>query len=127
MLRPIPSQLLRDSMTLNVCTGVDTWQKPTWQPYEVQNVHIQNTNETKKTADNTEVVLRAVIFVDAVRSTPALDYEALCQQSQAAGKPMRATVQNFQGQTLGDFEILTVDPGPDVPDTRVHHIELGCV
>ena len=114
-------------MTLNVCTGVDAWQKPTWQPYEVRNVHIQNTNETKKTADNTEVVLRAVIFVDTVRSIPALNYEALCQQSHAAGKPMRATVQNFQGQTLGDFEILAVDPVPDVPDTRVHHIELGCV
>ena len=127
MLRPIPSQLLRDSMTLNVCTGVDAWQKPTWQPYEVQNVHIQNTNETKKTADNTEVVLRAVIFVDTVRSTPALNYEALCQQSQAAGKPMRATVQDANGNDLGDFEILTVDPVPDVPDTRVHHIELGCV
>lgn len=127
MLRPIPSQLLRDSMTLNVCAGVDAWQKPTWQPYEVQNVHIQNTNETKKTADNTEVVLRAVIFVDTVRSTPALDYEALCQQSQAAGKPMRATVQDANGNDLGDFEILTVDPVPDVPDTRVHHIELGCV
>lgn len=127
MLRPIPSQLLRDSMTLNVCTGVDAWQRPTWQPYEVQNVHIQNTNETKKTADNTEVVLRAVIFVDTVRSTPALNYEALCQQSQAAGKPMRATVQDANGNDLGDFEILTVDPVPDVPDTRVHHIELGCV
>lgn len=127
MLRPIPSQLLRDSMTLNVCTGVDAWQKPTWQPYEVQNVHIQNTNETKKTADNTEVVLRAVIFVDTVRSTPTLNYEALCQQSQAAGKPMRATVQDANGNDLGDFEILTVDPVPDVPDTRVHHIELGCV
>lgn len=127
MLRPIPSQLLRDSMTLNVCTGVDAWQKPTWQPYEVQNIHVQNTNETKKTADNTEVVLRAVIFVDTVRSTPALNYEALCQQSQAAGKPMRATVQDANGNDLGDFEILTVDPVPDVPDTRVHHIELGCV
>lgn len=127
MLRPIPSQLLRDSMTLNVCTGVDAWQKPTWQPYEVQNVHIQKTNETKKTADNTEVVLRAVIFVDTVRSTPALNYEALCRQSQAAGKPMRATVQDANGNDLGDFEILTVDPVPDVPDTRVHHIELGCV
>ena len=114
-------------MTLNVCTGVDAWQKPTWQPYEVQNIHVQNTNETKKTADNTEVVLRAVVFVDTVRSTPALNYEALCQQSQAAGKPMRATVQDANGNDLGDFEILTVDPVPDVPDTRVHHIELGCV
>lgn len=127
MLRPIPSRLLRDSMTLNVCTGVDAWQKPTWQSYQVQNIHIQNTNEIKKTADNTEVVLRAVIFVDTVRSTPALDYETLCRQSLAAGKPMRATVRNFQGQTLGNYEILTVDPVPDVPDTRVHHIELGCV
>lgn len=127
MLRPIPPQLLRDSMTLQVCTGVDAWKKPTWQPCRVQNVHIQNTNEVKKTASNTEVVLRAVIFVDTARSRPAMDYEALCQQSLAAGKPMRAIVQNFQGQTLGDFEILTVDPGPDVPDTRVHHIELGCV
>lgn len=127
MLRPIPSQLLRDSMTLNVCTGVDAWQKPAWQPYEVQNVHIQNTNEAKKTADNTEVVLRAVIFVDTVRSTPALNYEALCRQAQAAGKPMRATVQDANGNDLGNFEILTVDPVPDVPDTRVHHIELGCV
>lgn len=114
-------------MTLQVCTGVDAWQKPTWQYYQVQNVHVQNTNEVKKTATNTEVVLRAVIFVDTVRSTPALDYEALCQQSQAAGKPMRATVQNFQGQTLGNFEILTVDPVPDVPANRTHHIELGCV
>lgn len=127
MLRPIPSKLLRDSMTLNVCTGVDAWQKPAWQPYEVQNVHIQNTNEAKKTSDNTEVVLRAVIFVDTVRSTPALNYEALCRQSQAAGKPMRATVQDANGNDLGNFEILTVDPVPDVPDTRVHHIELGCV
>ena len=114
-------------MTLQVCTGVNEWQKPIWQTYSVQNVHIQNTNETKKTADNTEVVLRAVIFVDTVRSIPALDYEALCQQSQTAGKPMRAIVQSFQGQTLGNFEILTIDPVPDVPDTRIHHIELGCV
>ena len=114
-------------MTLQVCTGVDAWQSPTWQAYPVQNVHIQNTNETKKTADNTEVVLRAVIFVDTVRSTPALNYEALCRQSQAAGKPMRATVQDANGNSLGGYQILTVDPVPDVPDTRVHHIELGCV
>ncbi len=127
MLRPIPFQLLRDSMILQVCTGVDAWQKPTWHPYQVQNVHIQNTNETKKTANNTEVVLRSIIFVDTVRSTPALDYEALCQQSQAAGKPMRATVQDANGNQLGDFEILTVDPVPDVPANRTHHIELGCV
>lgn len=127
MLRPIPRALLTDSMTLKVCTGVDSWENPTWALYPVQNVHIQNTNEVKKTKDNTEVVLQSIIFVDPVRSTPAFDYEALVQQSLAAGKPMRAVVQNAQGQTLGDYEILTVDPVPDIPATRTHHTELGCV
>ena len=112
-------------MTLNVCTGVDAWQKPTWQPYEVQNVHIQNTNETKKTTDNTEVVLRAVVFVDTVRSQPALDYQALCDQSQAAGRPMRCTAQDANGNPLGDFEILTVDPVPDVPANRTTTLNWG--
>lgn len=127
MLQPIPSQLLRDSLTLQVCTGMDAWQKPTWQEYTVSKVHVQNTNEVKKTAANTEVVLRSIIFVDAVRSQPALDYQALCDQSQAAGRPMRCTAQDANENPLGDFEILTVDPVPDVPANRTHHIELGCV
>ena len=127
MLRPIPSRILRDSMTLQVCTGLDAWQKPTWEEYIVTGVHVQNTNEVKKTTTNTEVVLRSVIFVDTVRSQPALDYQALCDQSQAAGKPMRCTAQDASGNPLGNFEILTVDPVPDVPANRTHHIELGCV
>ncbi len=49
MLRPIPQSLLGDMMTLKVCIGMDVWQKPSWQDYTVQNVHIQNTNEVKKT------------------------------------------------------------------------------
>ena len=127
MLRPIPSILLKDSMILQVCTGVDEWQNPTWQPYEVSNVHVQNTNEIKKTTANTEVVLRSTIFVDPIRSQPALDYQALCEFSQAAGKPMRVIARDVFGNPLGEFEILTVDPVPDVPATRTHHIELGCV
>lgn len=127
MLQPIPSRLLRDSLTLRVCTGIDGWQNPTWQEYSVANVHVQNTNEVKKTTDNTEVVLRSVIFVDTVRSQPTLDYQLLCDQSQAAGRPMRAVAYDFNGNTLGEFEVLTVDPIPDVPDTRIHHIELGVV
>lgn len=114
-------------MTLQVCTSVDAWDNPTWDEISVSNVHIQNTNEVRKSTDNTEVVLRSVIFIDPVRSSPSLNYEALCQQSLAAGKPMRAIVQDASGNQLGNYEILIVDPVPDVPDTRVHHIELGCV
>lgn len=127
MLRPIPSQLLRDLVTIKVCTGMDAWQKPTWQEYTVSNVHLQNTNEVKKTKDNTEVVLRSVLFIDTTRSTPQLDYDSLVERSEAAGKPMRAVVFNSAGEQYGDYEVLTVDPVPDVPSDRVHHIELGMV
>ena len=127
MLRPIPQSLLGDIMTLYVCAGIDTWQKPTWDTYVVNNVHLQNTNEVKKTKDNTEVVLRSVLFVDSRKSFPPLDYGALVVQSETAGKPMRCTVTDAQGNKQGDFEILTVDLVPDVPAIRIHHVELGLV
>lgn len=127
MLRPIPQSLLGDMMTLKVCTGIDRWQKATWQEYKVNNVHLQNTNEVKKTKENTEVVLRSVLFIDGVRSRPALDYDTLAEQSQKAGKSLRCEVFNSQGQKYGEYEVLTVDPVPDYPATRVHHIELGLV
>ncbi len=114
-------------MILKVCTGVDTWQKPTWQEYTVHNVHLQNTNEVRKSKENTEVVLRSVLFIDGRRSKPALDYDSLAAQSQASGKPMRCAVYNYAGNLCGEYEVLTVDPGPDYPDKRVHHTELGLV
>lgn len=114
-------------MTLKVCTGIDRWQKATWQEYKVNNVHLQNTNEVKKTKENTEVVLRSVLFIDGSRSRPALDYDTLAEQSQKAGKPLRCEVFNSRGQKYGEYEVLTVDPVPDYPATRVHHIELGLV
>ena len=86
MLRPIPQSLLGDMMTLYVCTGVDMWQNPSWQTYAVNNVHLQNTNEVRKIKDNTEVVLRSILFIDSRLSQPVLDYGALVTQSEAAGK-----------------------------------------
>lgn len=128
MLRPIPRQLLWDTVTIKVCTGVDTWQNPVFgETYTVKNVHLQSTNEVRKTKDNAEVVLRSILFIDGRRSTPHLDYDALAQKSQENGKPMRAVVSNASGDVVGDFEVLTVDPVPDVPSTRTHHTEVGMV
>ena len=127
MLGPIPQQLLRDMVTIKVCTGVDAWQKPTWQETTVRNVHIQNTNEVRKSATNTEVVLRSILFIDGRRSRPRLDYEALAMQSEAAGRPMRAVVRSWRGNLVGDYEVLSVDSGPDVPSIDTHHVELGLV
>lgn len=127
MLRPIPQSLLGDLMVLKVCTGTDVWQNPTWQEYTVKNVHLQNTNEVRKSKENTEVVLRSMLFIDGRLSSPVLNYDALEERSLAAGKPMRAVVYSASGQKYGDYEVLTVDPGPDYPASRVHHIELGLV
>ena len=89
MLRPIPKSLLGDIADIKVCTGMDAWQKPQWETYTVKNVHLQNTNEVKKTKENTEVVLRSVLFIDGKLSRPVLDYDSLAEQSQKAGKPLR--------------------------------------
>ena len=119
--------MLADVATIKVCTGLDMWQNPTFQEYTVNNVHIQSTNEVKKTKENTEVVLRSVLFIDGRLSQPVLDYGALAEQSQKAGAPLRCVVKNAAGHTYGDYEVITVDPLPNVPATRVHHIELGLV
>lgn len=125
MLGPIPQSLLVDSVTIKVCNGVDAWQKPTWDEYQVSNVHLQDTNEVRKTKENTEVLLRSILFIDAKNSAPELDYRALASQSEAAGKPMRAIVSSANGTVTGDFEVLVVDVVPNVPATGVHHVELG--
>ena len=90
-------------------------------------VHLQNTNETKKARDNTEVVLRSVLFIDAQTSLPWLNFEELAQQSQSAGKPMTCIVMTGSGQAFGPFTVLTVDTIPNVPAYELHHVELGLV
>lgn len=128
MLRPIPQQLLRNMVTFRVCTGMDAWQNPTWDEYTVSRVHLQDTNEVRKTVNNTEVVLSSILFVDMRLSTPKLDYQALLAQSLKAGKAMRAIITNSGGDVLSDYEVLTVDLVPDALDgSKIHHIELGMV
>ena len=127
MLRSIPQSLLGDIAIIKVCAGIDRYQHATWDETVVRHVHLQNTNEVEKSRDNTEVVLRSVLFIDGRLSFPALDYDALASTSLQNGKPLRCEVRNASSQKYGEFEVLTVDPVPDVPATRVHHIELGLV
>ena len=128
MLRPIPRQLLRNVVTLKVCSGMDAWQNPTWEEYTVKNVHLQDSDEVRKTTNNTEVVLSAILFIDMRLSRPVLDYQALLSQSLKNGKPMRAVISNSGGTVLSEYEVLVVDLVPDALQAdKVHHIELGMV
>lgn len=121
MLRPIPSRILKHTVTLQTCAGVDMWQAPAWTQTTLGKVCMQPSNETKKSKDNTEVVLRGVCFVDARRSSPAgIDLDAMQEQSEKNGQPMTLI---FGGNT---YTVLTVDTLYD--DTGVlHHTELGLV
>lgn len=120
MLRPIPRRILKDTAVLHVQTGTDVWQAADSQNYNIKACHIQNSNETRRTTANTEVVLAAVLFCDAVYTKPKLDYIELQAASQAAGGTMRLTCQ---GQS---YNVLTVDAVPDDLGA-IHHYEMGLV
>lgn len=124
MLSPIPRRILRDTATFSVPTGIDRYQKPQTVNYTVQNVHIQSDNSTKRSAQNTEVALRGVLFVDARYSTPALNFWALQTQAQQAGGVMTCTVTDRRGGTTGPYTVEIVDGLPDDED-NLHHWELG--
>ena len=127
MLSPIPRRILRDTMTLSVPTGFDRYQNPlTPTTYTVTNVHIQADNSTHKTAQNTEVTLRGIIFVDTRYSSPTLDYWALQEATEALGGVMTCTITDKRGGVSGPYTILVVDGLPDDED-NLHHWELGVV
>ena len=127
MLSPIPRRILRSKATFTVPGGFDRYQNPV-EPtvYTVSNVHLQADNSTHKTAQNTEVTLRGVLFVDARYSTPQLDYEALQEAAQAAGGVMTVTVTDKHGNSTGPYTVLVIDALPDDED-NLHHYELGLV
>ncbi len=126
MLTPIPSVMLKDSAVFHVPVSMDKYQKPVYQDYEVSHVHIQNSNEVRRTSMNEEVVIRAILFVDSKKSTPIYDYMSLVASAQAVGADMTVTVTEASGNSF-EYTVVLVDAVPDVPATRTHHTEIGLV
>lgn len=119
--------MLHDTAVFSVVTGMDRYQNKTYEEYTVNNVHIQSSNNVIKKDSDTEVQLRAILFVDARRSTPILDLYAMQQESLKNGDTMRVKVYGADGRENGDFAVLIVDDLPDVPANRRHHWELSLV
>ena len=105
---------------MKVCSGVDMYQNQTYTDYTVQRVHLQPTNEIRKTAENTDCVLRSILFVDAKTSTPHLDYCALLQAAHEIGGDVRIIVRG------DEYTVMSVDALRDDTD-QLHHYEVGCV
>ena len=120
MLKSIPAQILKSTAIVCVCTGVDVYQAPTYTAYTVNRVHLQPTNEVRKTANDTAVNLRSVLFVDARTSTPRLDWCGLLQSAHSRGGDIKITVRGV------DYTVAAVDELRDDTD-GIHHWEIGLV
>lgn len=120
MLKPIPAKILKSTATVQVCTGVDLYQNQTYETYTVKRVHLQPTNEVRKTQENAEIVLRSILFVDARTSTPALDWAGLLTTAHSNKGDMRVTVRGVT------YTVASVDALRDDTD-ELHHYEIGVV
>lgn len=120
MLRPIPAKILRSTATVKACTGTDRYRAPTFDEYTVHHVHLQPTNEVRKTVNNTDCVLRSILFVDVRHSTPALDWAALFATAQEAAGDVKVTVRGIE------YTVQSVDGLRDDTDA-LHHWEIGLV
>ena len=120
MLKPIPSKILKSTATVQVCSGVDRYQKQTYTEYTVKKVHLQPTNEIRKTQSNTNINLRSILFVDAHTSTPKLDWCALLQTAHVNLGDMRVIVRDET------YTVIGVDELRDDTDT-LHHWEVSLV
>lgn len=120
MLKPIPSKILRSTATVRACTGVDRYQKPTYAEYTVKKVHVQPTNEIRKTPTNTDCTLRSILFVDARKSTPSIDWNGLFTTSHENAVDMRVVIRGIE------YTVFSVDSLRDDTD-ELHHYEIGLV
>ena len=120
MLKPIPAKILKSTATVKVCSGVDRYQNQIYTDYTVKRVHLQPTNEIRKTQDNTDITLRSILFVDARTSQPFLDWCSLLQTAHTNLGDMRVIVR---GQT---YTVVGVDELRDDTD-ELHHWEVSLV
>lgn len=118
MLKPIPAKIMRSTATVKACTSLDRYQKPVYTEKTVEKVHLQPTNEIRKTADNTDCTLRSLLFVDKVHSTPTLDWWGLFKTAHAMGGDVKVIVRNVE------YTVFTVDELRDDTD-MFHHWEIG--
>lgn len=118
MLRPLPSRIMRSTATVKACTGLDVYQRPTYDTYTIHHVHLQPTNEIRKTANNTDCTLRSILFADR-RSTP-LDWWSIFETAHQMGGDVKVIVRGVE------YTVFTVDELFDDTDS-FHHWEIGCL
>lgn len=120
MLRPIPPCILKTTITVKVCTSVDDYQNQTYSEQTVKRVHIQPTNEIRKTANNTDCTLRSILFVDRRISSPAIAWDELLKSAHDLGGDMRVICGSEE------YTVIGCDKLKDHTD-QLHHWEISLV
>lgn len=118
MLPSIPAKILKSTATVKYCSGVDFYQNQTYTEKTVKRVHLQPTNEIRKAQDNTDIVLRSILFVDAKVSAPCLDLCALFKAAHELKGDMRVVVRNVE------YTVVGIDELRDDTD-NLHHWEVS--
>lgn len=117
MLRPIPARILRSTATVDVCTGTDRYQNQITSQYTIKHVHIQPTNEIRKTPSGTDCTLRSILFADGRLST-AFDWWSNFESAHAIGGDVKVTIRGVT------YTVMSVDALRDDSD-NFHHWEIG--
>lgn len=118
MLKPIPARIMRSTATVKACKGLDRYQNQTFDVYTVTGVHLQPTNEIRKTANNTDCTLRSILFVDKKHSKPTLNWWSLFDTAHAMGGDVKVIVRGEE------YTVFSVDELRDDTDL-FHHYEIG--
>lgn len=120
MLKPIPARIMRSTAHVKACTGTDRYQIPVYQDYTFTHVHLQPTNEIRKTAEDTGCTLRSILFIDRRHSKPDIDWMALFARAHAVSGDIKVTVRDVE------YTVFSVDELRDDTDC-FHHYEIGLV
>ena len=118
MLKPIPARIMRSTAEVKAAVSVDRYQNPVYQTYTVTHVHVQPTNEIRKTPEQTDCTLRSILFVDRKHSVPALDWWKLFTDAHSIGGDVKVTIRGVE------YTVFSVDELRDDTDT-FHHYEIG--
>lgn len=108
---------MRTTVTVKVCRGVDIYQNPDETTHIIKRVHVQATNEIRKTADNTDCVLRSILFADRQHSTP-FEWNQEFKTAHEKGGDVKVICRGEE------YTVFTVDELRDDTD-QFHHWEIG--
>lgn len=117
MLKPIPAKIMRSTITVLVPTGIDRYQKPTFSQHTIKKVHLQPTNEIRKSADNTDCTLRSILFADKRHSTD-FDWWGKFNSAHEIGADLKVICREQE------YTVFSVDELRDDTDC-FHHWEIG--